>query len=512
MANLTPHISSFFLLTISIIIVANPWPHTTADSYITRLHNDTFSLIEASKDYGNIVHDFPFFVLQPSSVEDIINLTRSSPAKTIAAKGHGHSLRGQAMALNGVVVNMTTLCNTGEIVIGGDKSSGHNYVDVGGGQLWIDVLNATLKYGMAPRSWTDYLHLTVGGTLSNAGISGQSFLYGPQINNVLQLEVVTGTGQLMNCSANENPTLFEGVLGGLGQFGIITKARIVVDTAPKRVKWARLIYNDFNSFTKDQEYLISTNAPITSYVEGFLIINASTTAFQWSPQFTISDPQQSLITQLLNNQSILYSIELAIYYNDDNQTVASNQFESLHNSLSFTKGLNFSIDAPFFDFIYRVGDLDVPEKGSLLSHPWLNLFIPKSNIFDFNKLVLAGMLPRLNQTSGLFIFYPMNKNKWDDKMSAITPDLTAADEGVFYTLGLLHSSQPSGYEFFDKFNNEVLDVCEKAGIKLKQYLPNYKTNEEWRTHFGIKWNDFNKKKSMFDPNNILSPGQAIFIN
>jgi cytokinin dehydrogenase len=65
-------------------------------------------------------------------------------------------------------------------------------VDASGGDLWINILHETLKYGLAPKSWTDYLHLTVGGTLSNAGISGQAFKHGPQINNIYQLEVVTG--------------------------------------------------------------------------------------------------------------------------------------------------------------------------------------------------------------------------------------------------------------------------------------------------------------------------------
>lgn len=72
--------------------------------------------------------------------------------------------------------------------IHGDKP----FVDVSGGALWINILHESLKHGFAPKSWTDYLHLTVGGTLSNAGISGQAFRHGPQINNVYQLQVVTG--------------------------------------------------------------------------------------------------------------------------------------------------------------------------------------------------------------------------------------------------------------------------------------------------------------------------------
>lgn len=66
------------------------------------------------------------------------------------------------------------------------------FVDAAGGELWIDVLKATLREGLAPRSWTDYLYLSIGGTLSNAGVGGQTFLFGPEISNVLQLDVVTG--------------------------------------------------------------------------------------------------------------------------------------------------------------------------------------------------------------------------------------------------------------------------------------------------------------------------------
>jgi len=54
------------------------------------------------------------------------------------------------------------------------------------------VLHATLERGLSPVSWTDYLYLTVGGTLSNAGISGETFRFGPQISNVFEMDVITG--------------------------------------------------------------------------------------------------------------------------------------------------------------------------------------------------------------------------------------------------------------------------------------------------------------------------------
>lgn len=170
-------------------------PNDIAD----RFRNDGETIKLASTDYGHIVQEIPAKVFHPTSINDNASLIKfaynnSSVPITIAARGRGHSVRGQAMARNGIVVNMTSLenrINGSGISVSTSPSLGY-YADAGGEQLWIDVLHATLEHGLAPVSWTDYLYLTVGGTLSNAGISGQTFRFGPQISNVHELDVITG--------------------------------------------------------------------------------------------------------------------------------------------------------------------------------------------------------------------------------------------------------------------------------------------------------------------------------
>lgn len=159
-----------------------------------RLRTDSDAIKAASNDYGNLVRRTPRAVLHPSTIDDVVQLVKlSNDCPTpfaIAARGRGHSVRGQAAAHGGVVVEMASL-RTG-VRVSWEPGLGY-YADVGGEQLWIDVLRAGLEHGLAPVSWTDYLYLSVGGTLSNAGISGQSSLHGPQISNVLELDVITGT-------------------------------------------------------------------------------------------------------------------------------------------------------------------------------------------------------------------------------------------------------------------------------------------------------------------------------
>lgn len=159
-----------------------------------RLSGDPADLVRATADFGNLVRDQPSGVYFPAGAADLAELVASSYRTEspfgVAARGHGHSIAGQAQAAGGVVVEMGS--GSWDPPKVGVNGSGAPYVDAWGGELWVDVLAATLEHGLAPRSWTDYLYLTVGGTLSNAGISGQAFHHGPQISNVFELDVVTG--------------------------------------------------------------------------------------------------------------------------------------------------------------------------------------------------------------------------------------------------------------------------------------------------------------------------------
>ncbi|KAL0337282.1 UNVERIFIED_CONTAM: Cytokinin dehydrogenase 3 [Sesamum calycinum] len=500
------------------ICCSSSWPWTSgtlpSGDLPIRLRTDLDAVTAASNDYGNLVHEPPSAVLYPSSVQEIVDLIKlsnnCSTPFTVAARGRGHSVRGQAMAGGGVVVEMAALSrNGGGIRVSWSPSLGY-YADVGGEEIWADVLRVGLEHGLAPVSWTDYLYLTVGGTLSNAGISGQSFLHGPQISNVLELDVITGKGDFLTCSKDINSELFFAVLGGLGQFGIITRARIVLQKAPTRAKWMRLIYNDFTMFTRDQEHLISTNINGPNYVEGSLITDQSPPN-NWRSSFYSPSDQAKILSLLRAKQGLLYSIEVVKYYDNTNIDTIDQEVELLVKDLNFIPGFVFKKDVSFVDFLTRVGrGREKEEENSdrqleMETHPWLNLFLPKSRIMDFNDAVFVNIILRHNHSSGPILFYPFHRQKWDDRMSAVTPD-----EDIFYTLGLLHSSRPHQSDVYDKLNSEILEWCEKADMDIKQYLPHYKSKEDWMKHFGRKWDTFQEMKTKFDPRMILSPAQRIF--
>lgn len=91
------------------------------------------------------------------------------------------------------------------------------------------------------------------------------------------------------------------------------------------------------------------------------------------------------------------------------------------------------------------------------------------------------------------------------------------EEEVFYLVALLRSAVENGNESqttlenLGNQNRDILKFCKDSGIGIKEYLPHYSTQQEWKEHFGEKkWEKFKEMKLQFDPKHILSTGQLIF--
>lgn len=465
----------------------------------------------AAVDFGHIVSARPAAVLHPGSTRDIAKLVRfvyaSSSNVSIAARGVGHSANGQAQVLNGIVIDMSDLR-------GSRVSARGAFVEAAGGELWIDVLRASLAKGLAPRSFLDYLHLSVGGTLSNGGISGQTYFWGPQISNVLQLEVVTGTGELVTCSRRTRSDLFFAVLGGLGQFGIITKARINLQPSATHVHHVHALYADFASFQRDQLRLISLQQQrkaIASfeYIEGHLVTNSDSLVNGFS---SVPFEGQTVNVNLLpspGNASVLYYLELAKSYNIALESPASvhEQVSQLLAPLAFIPSQVFTRDEPFVDFLDRVhtGELTLRAAGLWeIQHPWSTLFVPASAMATFERTVLRTV--DVSTFNGPVNIFPVNRNKWDPQMSAVTPD-----EDIFFTVSFLNSvgagQGPTLKALVDR-NSQAWQACGRLGCK--QFFPTHTSRADWEAHFGAKWAKFVLNKRRFDPKAMLSPKQNIF--
>lgn len=480
---------------------------------------DPISTSSAAKDFGGMSHVIPFAVVRPVDSGDVAAAVRAAATEddlTVAPRGNGHSINGQAMAHKGLVIEMRTLGDHSQlnVVVSGDGESG--YADVSGGTLWENVLQrCVLGFGLAPRSWTDYLGLTVGGTLSNAGVSGQAFRYGPQTSNVTELEVVTGRGETVICSPSlySDSDLFFAVLGGLGQFGIITRARIPLQKAPDMVRWIRLVYAEFSEFTRDAEFLVSQpEGDSFDYLEGFVFVN-SDDPVNGRPSVTM-DPSQRFEPDFLPKKTgpVLYCLEVVLHYrHHDDTSAVDSVVERLLGRLRFVEGLRFEVDVSYMEFLLRVKKVEQEAKANGIwdaPHPWLNLFVSKHDIDDFDRTVFNKMLK--DGIGGPMLVYPLLRSRWDSRTSVAIPE----GSEIFYLVALLRftAPYPKGPPVAELVaqNNEIVQHCTTKQYDFKLYLPHYETQEEWKEHFGNQWSRFVKRKAMFDPMAILAPGQKIF--
>jgi len=157
-------------------------------------------------------------------------------------------------------------------------------------------------------------------------------------------------GEVVECTPKKNGELFFAVLGGLGQFGIITKARIVLEKAPQRVRWMRALYTDFATFKADQELLISAVEPF-DYVEGFVVVNEENPINGWgSVPFIRSEITAAMIPAHAGN--IMYCLEVTKAYSPSADLHTLDQVGFLlHHGVSINPGTWFMIMLDFeFNF------------------------------------------------------------------------------------------------------------------------------------------------------------------
>ncbi|GJN02305.1 hypothetical protein PR202_ga19642 [Eleusine coracana subsp. coracana] len=453
----------------------------------------------AARDFGGVASDAPLAVLRPRSAADVAQLltalsSAATPRAAVAARGAGHSLHGQAQARDGIVVETRALPRAVDVVADG----GVPYADVGGGAMWAEVLEECLKAGLAPVSWTDYLYLTVGGTLSNGGISGQAFKHGPQISNVLQLEVVTGT-----CSIFLPPCL------ALKSYFFV--AIVEEESSEDTVRWVRTFYDSFRTFTEDQELLVSM-PELVDYVEGFVVLDK-----QSLHSSSISFPAEvNFSPDFDSGRKVYYCIEFAVHdFQQQGGSPADHVVELVSARLSYLRPHVYSVEVSYFDFLNRVR----MEEESLRSrglwdvpHPWLNVFVPKHGVERFKDLLMDTISP--GEFEGPILVYPLLTDRWSGNTSAVVP---STPDGVMYIFSVLRSTDPARCDsacvevIMEQHRRLADEACrDGGGIGAKQYLARQQSPAHWLEHFGSSWDRFVARKAQFDPMHVLGPGQGIF--
>ncbi|HEX6526788.1 MAG TPA: FAD-binding protein [Streptosporangiaceae bacterium] len=432
-------------------------------------------------DFGDLVTREPKAVLRPASAGDIsamiqyarasgLKLAMNGQAGGSAADPESHSNYGQALVAGGIAVDAKGLSAIHSL--GADSA----WVDAG--VTWAQLLDAALARGTMFPAHTGYEHLSVGGTASVGGIGPQTTRYGLQVDTISEIEIVTGRGEIVRASATERPDLFNAALGGGGQVGIITKARVRLVPAPTRATVFSLLYHDRHTWFADQEQLVRDGR--FDAQTGRLVRNAGNTAWQ-------------------------YQLD-GIAYHDASDPPDRN---ALLAGLRDDRGSAQVSDIPFRDYAFQLDPWEAAaRKGGLWNqpHPWLSLLIPGSTVAEFAKGLLAELTPA-DLGGGFALLSAFGTSK------LTRPLCVMPDEPVVYLCDLLRMPLPQdqGVPRMLAQNRRLYDLAVSLGAKryLIGAIPGM-TTQEWRLHFGSEWERLVSAKRRYDPGNVLAPGQGFF--
>ena len=171
---------------------------------------------EHRRVWNGMIDKHPALIARCRSRDDVVRAVNFARDRglLLAVRGGGHSFAGFSTCDGGVVLDLS---NMQAVVVNADRQVAR----AEGGVTWGVFDAATHAHGLASTggliSTTGIAGLTLGG-----GIGWLQRKYGLACDNLLLVELVTASGEIIRASEAENRELFWGLRGGGGNFGVVT--------------------------------------------------------------------------------------------------------------------------------------------------------------------------------------------------------------------------------------------------------------------------------------------------
>jgi FAD/FMN-containing dehydrogenase len=120
--------------------------------------------------------------------------------------------------------------------------------DVQGMCTYEDLVDATLPYGLTPLVVPQLKTITLGGAVTGLGIESTSFRNGLPHESVLEMDILTGAGELVTADrSTRHPDLYRGFPNSYGTLGYATRLRIVLEPVGRTVSLRHVRFHDLDA-------------------------------------------------------------------------------------------------------------------------------------------------------------------------------------------------------------------------------------------------------------------------
>ncbi|GAA1523956.1 FAD/FMN-containing dehydrogenase [Agromyces terreus] len=167
--------------------------------------------------------------------------------------------------------------------------AGARTADVEGMCTYEDLVDATLPFGLAPLVVPQLKTITLGGAVTGLGIESTSFRNGLPHESVLEMDVLTGDGEIVTASPIEHADLFRAFPNSYGTLGYAVRLRIELEPVEPFVALTHLRFHDLDELVATMGGIVETGAFEGARVdyldgvvfgrdEGYLCLGAKTAA------------------------------------------------------------------------------------------------------------------------------------------------------------------------------------------------------------------------------------------
>ncbi|MEM6106255.1 FAD-binding oxidoreductase [Mycobacterium sp. 050272] len=130
--------------------------------------------------------------------------------------------------------------------------------DVAGMCTYQDLVAATLPYGLSPLVVPQLKTITLGGAVSGLGIESASFRNGLPHESVLEMDILTGAGELLTASRDQHCDLFRAFPNSYGTLGYSTRLRIELEPIAPFVALRHIRFHSLPELIAAAERIIDT--------------------------------------------------------------------------------------------------------------------------------------------------------------------------------------------------------------------------------------------------------------
>jgi FAD/FMN-containing dehydrogenase len=130
--------------------------------------------------------------------------------------------------------------------------------DVAGMCTYEDLVAATLPHGLTPLVVPQLKTITLGGAVTGLGIESASFRNGMPHESVLELDILTGAGELVTASPEEHADLFRAFPNSYGTLGYAVRLRIELEPVRPFVALTHVRFHALDDLVAAMDRIVET--------------------------------------------------------------------------------------------------------------------------------------------------------------------------------------------------------------------------------------------------------------